>query len=148
MPSSAWKKTQGLQDSLWNSLCWIANQVNPLSTNRAHLISLALWKFICKNSFRRVTHACFNILTTTTKKHAKLNTPHREVPFDILTIWSAITARLCNRTEKSGIRIATDVSLLFPAVVTGLRSAYEWVSNAYRPGRRLNTKLCSAWFLN
>ena len=38
------------------------------------------------------------------KKHTKLNRPHREEAFDILTIWSAITARLRNRAEKSGIR--------------------------------------------
>ena len=37
------------------------------------------------------------------KKHTKLNRPHREVPIDILTIWSAITARLRNRPEKLGI---------------------------------------------
>ena len=82
------------------SLCWISNQVNPISTNRAHLIFSSME--ICTQ--KRFSACNSRMLQPFNKKHTKLNRPHREVPFDILTIRSAITARLRNRAEKSGIR--------------------------------------------
>ena len=60
-----------LQNSVWNSPSaepWIT-QIHWAQTVRIWF--LALWKFVRKKDFRRVTRVCFSFLT---KKHTKLLT--------------------------------------------------------------------------